>query len=127
MIIIVKKHSNKVIDNLGSNNAFPDGNIPRLKKLEEDQKYIRIHDNSEIAKQINSAVEYDLTLDKDDNVVSVKVKKTREQWEDEQPPAPKTNKELAIEALKLINLESTDIADVLKRLEIIEEYLKIKE
>jgi len=88
MIIIVKKHSNKVINNLGSNNAFPDGNIPRLKKLEEDQKYIRIHDNSEIAKQINSAVEYVLTLDKDDNVVSVKVKKTKKQWEDEQPIEP---------------------------------------
>ena len=45
----------------------------------------------------------------------------------EQPAPSKTAKELAIDALKLIDLESIDIADVLKRLEIIEGYLKITE
>ena len=42
-------------------------------------------------------------------------------------PSLKTDIKIAIDALKLIDLKSIDIADVLKRLEIIEEYLKIKE
>ena len=126
MLIIINNQGH-TIKNMGTNSIFQDGNIPNLSELPIDQKYVRLHDNSDMAKSIMEAHEYGLTLDDNDNVTAVNVIKTKKQWIAEQPPPPKTSKENAIDALKLIDLKSIDSADVLKRLEIIEGYLKITE
>ena len=91
-----------IIDNLGNvvqyctNSAFPDGNVPYIPELPEGQKYVRLHDNSEEAKQIMSAFDYTIDADK-----KVTVIKTKQQWKDEQPIEPKKQTlEERIEALE---------------------------
>ena len=82
MIIIYDTLNNKVIDNMGTNQNFPDGNIENLPVLPENQVYIRIHDDSDDARTIQSAKEYNLTVE-NGNLLSVNVIKTHKQEREE--------------------------------------------
>jgi len=82
MIIIYDTLNNKVVDNMGTNQNFPDGNIENLPVLPENQVYIRIHDYSDDAKAIQSAKEYNLTVE-NGNLLSVNVIKTHKQEREE--------------------------------------------
>lgn len=82
MIIIYDTLNNKVVDNMGTNQNFPDGNIENLPVLPENQVYIRIHDDSDDVKAIQSAKEYNLTVE-NGNLLSVNIIKTYKQEREE--------------------------------------------
>jgi hypothetical protein len=88
MILIIDSTTKKVLDNMGTNSAFPDGNILNLPELPEGKEYIRVHDASEIAHSINLSHAYDLVLDEDGKPVSINVTKTKEDYRKEHPPEP---------------------------------------
>ena len=54
MIIIINKKTKKIINNMGTNSAFPDGNIPNI-RCNENEEIIKMHDNSDLAKKILQA------------------------------------------------------------------------
>ena len=83
---------------MGTNSVYPDGNIPY--DLKDNEEAVKVHDDSLLVKEIMEAFDYDLTLDKDNKLLSVNVKKTKNQWEDEQPKPEK--KKTTEERLKAI-------------------------
>lgn len=87
MLIILDKKTKVVKENMGTNSKFPDGNIPNLNP-KENELFIRIHDNSDIAKQIMSAYDYELVLNENNEVTNVIVNKTLEEFQAEQPTLP---------------------------------------
>lgn len=84
MIVILDKITKQVINNLGINPLFPNGNIPNLKP-NENEIFIRIDDNSELVKKILNAEckSYTFVFDNDDNVVDVLINKTIEEYQKE--------------------------------------------
>lgn len=87
MIIVYDKLNQKVINNMGTNEKFPDGNISHLPELPENQIYVRVHDRSEFARKINSAREYNVVFNEDE-VVDIIVNKTHKQAIDEENEKP---------------------------------------
>ena len=85
MIIVYDLQNNKVIENMGTNNNFPSGNIPMLPELPEGKVYLKLHDKSDDAKLIQSAKEYELIVE-DNKLVNVNVLKTHKQDKQEKLP-----------------------------------------
>lgn len=83
MVIIIDKNTKQVINNQGGNVLYPDGNIPYLELLENEEA-VKIHDNSELANKINSALSYELVFDENGIVVDANVTKTLAQYKQEQ-------------------------------------------
>ena len=54
MVIIIDKNTKKVINNMGTNSSYPDGNIPGI-VLQENEDLVFLHDESDEAKSILSA------------------------------------------------------------------------
>lgn len=89
MLIIMDERTKKVLNNLGTNSLYPDGNLPI--KENENEIYIRLHDDSVFAKKIMLAYEHDLVLNDANEVTNVVVDKTLEEFQAEQnilPPDP---------------------------------------
>ncbi len=82
MLIIIDKNTKQVINNLGTNLLYPDGNVPNA-NISENEEAIRIHDNSELANKINSALLYDFVFDDEGNVVDINITRTLEQYQQE--------------------------------------------
>jgi len=77
MITIINKKTKEIINNMGTNSAFPDGNIPNItcKKTEE---IIRIHDKSELAKKImNETRKFKFNDTKDDIIITETEEETK--------------------------------------------------
>lgn len=98
MILIKDKVTGKIINNMGTNSMFPDGNIPNLPSLPEGHEYVRIHDHSDEAKDIMTAYDYEISSDK-----KVTVKKTLKQYHDEQPS--KEKEKTILERLEALEAE----------------------
>jgi hypothetical protein len=81
MLIIGDKKTKNIINNMGTNSKFPDGNIPNV-IIGSNELAVRIPDNSDMAKKIMSAGKYDLVFD-GDVLVSVQVIKTKAQFQKE--------------------------------------------
>lgn len=79
MIIVYDKANKKVINNMGTNSAFPDGIIPNLPELPSGQVYIRLYDNSDDVKNIMSASAYEVELDDKNELKCIVITKTKEQ------------------------------------------------
>lgn len=97
MLLILDKGTKKINENKGTNSLFPDGNIPNLIP-DEHEIFVRLHDDSEFAKQIMTAYDYELVLDENNEVINVIVHKTLEQFLSEQPipePQPTLEEQLA--------------------------------
>jgi len=117
MLIIRDKTTGKIINNMGTNKRYPDGDIPNLSKLPDNYEYVRLHDGSDQAKLINTAYDYNLSVDKNGNCTAVTVNKTMQQHISEQP-AIKTSKEIAKENL-------TKAGTINEKLQIVLEYLNL--
>jgi hypothetical protein len=126
MLIILDKNSNKVKLNAGSNSLFPSGNIPNV-ILKDDEIAVRCHDNSEFAKQIKLAYDYTLEFDKDGNITAVNIIKTKEQYDSEKPPPPPTLFDKTKIKYNAIDKTSVNPMELAKRIEILEELLRLKE
>lgn len=111
MIIIYDIVKQKVIDNMGTNEKFPDGNIPCLSELPQNQIYVRVHDNSDLAKKIKSAREYDFIFDNDYNVLDINVIKTNIQAKLDYEASPEVKRHNAIRELQLLNIEIPEIVE----------------
>lgn len=86
LIIIIDKNTKKVINNMGTNSMFPEGNIPI--ELKENEACVRTHDDSDLAKKIMSAHKYDFVFDEDDKPVDIIIHKTLKQAQDEEKNKP---------------------------------------
>lgn len=99
MLIIYNTTNNEIIDNQGTLQLHPDGNVPNLPELPDGQTYIKIHDDSDLAKKIMAAEphSYTLVFDVDGNCIDATVTKTLVEWQAEQPvviPDPTTEEYL---------------------------------
>lgn len=94
MLIIIDKISKNIVDNLGTNSIFSDGNIPNLEP-KDNEIFVQLHDSNEMAKIIMSAYDYELVLNEKNEVTDVIVNKTLEQYQAEQPilSSPPTSEE----------------------------------
>lgn len=107
MLIIYDEINKKVINNMGTNSLFPDGNFPELDELPEGQIYLKCHDNSEIGQKIMSAYDYEIVSYTEDGVITeVKINKTLEEYYAEQP------EEISEEEQRLRDIENI-LADIL--------------
>lgn len=84
MLIVLERDTKKILENYGTNSLFPDGNLPLEEKSNE--LFVRIHDNSEMAKEILTAHEYSLILNDRDEATGVTVHQTLEEFQAEQTP-----------------------------------------
>lgn len=104
-------------NNMGTNSAFPHGNIPGV-ILSEHEIPIRIHDNSNLVSKIKSAREWEPIFDENMKLIDVDIKKTHAQYQSENPPEP-------IETLDdKLNKILQSIASIDTRLKKAEEKLK---
>ncbi len=78
MLIIIDKITKKIIENHGTNNLYPCGNIPNI-ELKDNEETVRIHDDSELAQEILSAYDYELVIG-ENGIEGVKVNKTLDQF-----------------------------------------------
>lgn len=85
-MLIVLNSNKEIIENYGTNSAFPDGNIPGITPI-EGQVFVRIHDNSSIAKQIMNAYQYELVLDGNNICNGVNVTMDKEEYLATLPPS----------------------------------------
>jgi hypothetical protein len=108
MLIIYDKNKKLVINNMGTNSAFPDGNIPNLPELQDGHIYIRIPDNSEDAQKIMKAKEYEISLDKNHNP-HINIIKTIDDFKNE--PSQILNKIRKKRNQMLINSDYTMLED----------------
>ena len=53
MLIVIDKATKRLVNNMGTNSLYPDGNIPGF-KVKCNEYVIRLHDESELAKKIMS-------------------------------------------------------------------------
>lgn len=75
MLIVYDKVNEKIISNMGTNSAFPDGNLPELPELPEGQIYLRCNDNSDEAKALFNAEECSIVYDENNVITAVTVLK----------------------------------------------------
>jgi len=71
MLIIIDQVSKTVLNNMGANPLYPDGNIPDV-EVREDEQAVRINDDSIIAQTIMLAMPgfYDLVFNELGEVIS---------------------------------------------------------
>lgn len=70
MIIIINKATKEIINNMGTNSAFPDGDIPNV-TCKENEEIVRLHDDSELVKKIlNTRYRYKLNDTLDDIIIT---------------------------------------------------------
>jgi hypothetical protein len=124
MLIIIDKNTKKVINNMGTNSAFPDGNIPNV-VLKENEQAIRIHDNSELAQKIQLSKVFEPVIENGE-VIDINIVKSYEQYLLEHPKPP-TPFEKAKGKYNAADKASLNHMDIVKRIEILEELLMLKE
>jgi hypothetical protein len=89
MLIVYDTEKQKVINNMGTNSLFPNGKLSNLPELPVNQIYLRCHDKSELAQKIKSAHDYDIKYNKENEIISVTVSKTLQEYKQEQPQKEK--------------------------------------
>lgn len=111
MLIVYDTINQKVVDNMGTNSAFPDGNIPNISELPKNQIYVRVHDNSELAEKINSAKDYDFVFDDNGDVLDVNVIKTKEQAKQEYESSTEAIRHNILKELQTLDIEIPRIVE----------------
>lgn len=109
MLIILDKKTNKVINNLGTNSLFPDGNVPITEN--ENERYIRLVDDSDFSKKILLAYDYELELSESNELIDVIVHKTLEQYNAENPSTPQQPTEIEV-LKKQVQQQNEAISDL---------------
>ena len=128
MIIIYNTETYEVINNMGSNALYPDGNIPNLSPLPSGQAYLKLHDNSQHAKTIRESREYELEF-KDEEFFAVNQIKSYAEAQQEEKDKKENKAKTFLEStscefsalledlvLKLDKLPSVTLPDRLKEL-----------
>jgi hypothetical protein len=117
MLVVIDKTTKKVLNNMGTNSAYPDGNLSYEAK--ENEQLVKIHDDSDLSKTIQTAYDYDLVLDSEGNCTDVIIHKTLAQKRNEIANHPDTIKsrrkaeiQIELDALdKLLDRGDEDMID----------------
>lgn len=111
MLIIVDKNTNKVINNLGNNSRYPNGDLPNI-SLKSNEKAVRINDNHPIAKEILKLKDYELDVS-DDLITGVRPIQTLDEYRSSGAYQNNIQKKHNIDTFKKLNIDGFQLLKLL--------------